>query len=129
MYTHTHTHLNDALHEVLLCDGVSTLYHLFEHIGQDLSLVHPRVDGVELRETDKVRPDEDPQLESLLLSPLLLPRVTLVLHTNPQLVHLGKVVKDERNGVFNGAILTTERERERSNIYTLLHQFIHTCRP
>ena len=103
----SHTYLNNTLHEVLLSDGVSTLYHLFQHVGQHLSLVHPGVNGVKLGETDKVCPDEDPQLESLFLSPLPLPRVALVLHADPKLVHLGKVVKDERDGVFNGAILAT----------------------
>ena len=93
-------YLNDALHEVFLRNGITTLDHLLQHTGEYFSLVHAGIDGLKLGETDKVRPHKNSKLQPFLFSPLLLPGVALVLHSNPQLVHLGKVVKNECNGVL-----------------------------
>ena len=93
--------MDDALHEILLGDGVTAGHNLFEDAGKDDLLVGLHVDVVELREADEVGAHQDPELEPLLLLPALLPGVTLVLHANPQLVHLGKVQQDEVDRVVN----------------------------
>ena len=52
-------------------------------------------DEVELREADEVGADEEPELLALLFALLAVPRVALVLHPHPQLVHLAKVHQDK----------------------------------
>ena len=58
---------------------------------------------LELTEADQVGAHEDPELPSLLLSFVLVPGVTLVLHAHPQFVHLSKIQLDEINGVLHCA--------------------------
>ena len=61
---------------------------------------HRHIDTLQLTQPDQVGPHQDPQLHPLLLPPLPLPRVALVLHSNPQLVHLGEV-QLWRDGFYN----------------------------
>ena len=89
--------LDDALHEVLLCDGVLAVDHLLEHLGQHRLLVHLQRHALEAREAEEVRPHQDAQLEPLALALLALAHRPLVLHPHPQLVHLGEVRDDERH--------------------------------
>merc|ERR1711963_34626 len=46
--------LNDALHEVLLRDGISAGDHLLQNARQHGLLVHVNVDVVQLRQTDQI---------------------------------------------------------------------------
>ena len=62
---------------------------------------HLGVDVVELREPDQVGADQDPELHALAFPPLPLAAVALVLHPDPQLVHLGEVQLNEVDRVFN----------------------------
>ena len=78
------------------------------YIAPAYFLVELRVDGLQLRETDKVSPHEYPQLQPLLLPPLLLLGVALVLHPHPELVHLGKVLEDEVDGVLHRSIIPAQ---------------------
>ena len=66
-------------------------------------LVHSHIDRLQLTEPDQVCPDKDPQLHPLPLSSLPLPAVALVLHSHPQLVHLGKVEQDKVDAVNDRA--------------------------
>lgn len=61
------------------------------------------VDALELAESDEVGTDEDAQLLSLLLSLLTVTTVALVLHSHPQLIHLGEVQQDKVDGVVDVA--------------------------
>ena len=95
--------LCDALHEVLLRDGVTAVDDLFEHLRQHRVTVHGQVDAVERCELREIGTDEHSQLEALLLARLALAHGALVLHPHPELVHLAKVGEDERDRIRNRA--------------------------
>lgn len=98
-------HLDDALHEIFLRDGVAAADDLLEDARQDDLLVDLEVHRLQLGQTDKVGADEDLQLLALLLAARLLAGMSLVLHPHPQLVHLREVREDEVDGVVNVAAL------------------------
>mmetsp|Transcript_47733 Transcript_47733/g.110644 ORF Transcript_47733/g.110644 Transcript_47733/m.110644 type:complete len:266 (-) Transcript_47733:215-1012(-) len=95
--------LRDAVHQVLLRDGVLAVDHLLEDGGQHRLGVNLERHPLERREADEVGADKDAQLRALALAPLALPHGPLVLHAHPQLVHLAEVGEDERDGVAHGA--------------------------
>ncbi len=100
-------YLYDTLHEVLLCNSIPALDDLLQEVGQNVFLIVARVYTLQLGQTYEVCTHEDTQLQSFLLPPLLLSCVALVLHTDPEFVHLGKVVEDKCDGVFDRSILLT----------------------
>lgn len=53
----------------------------------------------QLTEPDQIRPDQDPQLFSLPLPPFPIPAMALVLHSDPEFVHLGKIHQDKIDAV------------------------------
>ncbi len=75
-------------------------------------LVDGHVDAVELRKASEILSDEQTQLAPLLLPPRLVPHGALVLHPHPQLVHLGEVLKDERDRIVHVAASPTHIETE-----------------
>lgn len=96
-------HLNDDFHEVLLRDHVLAVDDLFEYRGQDRPLVQLQPDAFQLAQPDEVRADEDPQLAPFEFPSLLVPRESLVLQPDPELVHLDKVCQDEPDRVFESS--------------------------
>jgi len=54
-----------------------------------------QINVFQLRKSDQVGTNENPELLPFPLSSLRLPGVTLVLHSHPQLVHLGEVHQNE----------------------------------
>merc|ERR1712142_92617 len=104
-------HLNDAFHQVLLRDRVSTVDDLFENARQYVLLVDLSIDGIQFRETDEIGADEKPKFPTLLLSTVAIARMPLMLHAHPQLVHLGEVGQDELDGIANGAGAATFARR------------------
>ncbi len=52
----------------------------------------------------KVGANEDTKIESLLLPLLLVPSVALVLHSHPQLIHLGEIEENEVDAVQHGGV-------------------------
>jgi len=71
-------------------------------------LVDVEVDAVKLAETDEVGADENLELTALALPPLAVLGVTLVLHPDPELVHLDEVGEHERDRVVDVAFLTSK---------------------
>ena len=68
-------------------------------------LVGVDINPIKLTESHKVCPHKDTKFLALTLSLLSIPRVTLVLYSYPQLVHLGKVQKHKGYRVFYSSIL------------------------
>ena len=66
------------------------LQPLSTHLFVDL-----HIDGLKLAESQQVGAHQQTQLLALALPTLPVPRVALVLHPHPQLVHLGEVEQDE----------------------------------
>ncbi len=52
----------------------------------------------------EVGADENAKVESLLLPLLLVPCVSLVLHSHPQLIHLGEIEENEVDAVQHGGV-------------------------
>ena len=75
--------------------------YLLNRYSTALNDSHLGVDVVELREPDQVGADQDPELHALAFPPLSLAAVALVLHPDPQLVHLGEVQEDVVDRVLN----------------------------
>lgn len=88
-------HLDDDLHQVLLCNHVAAVDDLLENVGQDDAAVHVEVDAVELAQSHEVGANEDPQLTPLHLAALAVARQTRMLQADPELVHLDEVGQDE----------------------------------
>lgn len=91
----TGRYLNHNLHQVLLCDHVFAVDDLFEDARKNCTFVHSQIDAFELAETDEVGSDKDTKLFAFHLPLLAFTRVTLVLQSNPELVHLDKVREHE----------------------------------
>lgn len=100
------THLDDDLHQILLGDNVLAVDDLLQYRGEYVPLVHVQIDAIELGETDEICADEDTQVTTFHLALLAVARVTLMLETHPELVHLDKVGEDERNRVLEVALGT-----------------------
>mmetsp|Transcript_51769 Transcript_51769/g.161094 ORF Transcript_51769/g.161094 Transcript_51769/m.161094 type:complete len:319 (-) Transcript_51769:14-970(-) len=91
--------LDDHFHEVLLGNLVLAADDLLQDTGENLCLVHVCIDPLKVREPDQVRAHEDAQVESLSLPPLSVAHGPLMLHADPQLVHLREVVHEEVDAV------------------------------
>lgn len=96
-------HLDDDLHEVLLCDDVLAVDDLFEDAREDDAAVHLEVDAVELTQADEVGPDEDAELAALEFAAVAVAAQAGVLQADPELVHLDKVGQDEADRVVEVA--------------------------
>ena len=59
------------------------------------SILHFRVEIIELRKSDEIGSDQNPKLHSFSLALFTFTTVALMLHSNPQLVHLGKIELNE----------------------------------
>ena len=70
--------------------------------------VHVQVDAFQLRQPDEVGSDQDSEVFTLNLPSLSLPRMSLVLKSYPELVHLDKVGQDEAYGVLEIATRSGE---------------------
>lgn len=65
--------------------------------GRAHGLVDVEIDSVKLAETDEVGSDQDLELTTLLFPLLTILGVTLVLHPDPELVHLNEVGQHKGN--------------------------------
>ncbi len=92
--------LDDHLHEILLCDDIFAVNDLLEDGREDGALVHLEIDAFELAESDEVGADEDAQLFAFHLAFLAVSGVTLMLQSDPELVHLDKVGEDKADAVL-----------------------------
>mmetsp|Transcript_69315 Transcript_69315/g.122364 ORF Transcript_69315/g.122364 Transcript_69315/m.122364 type:complete len:252 (+) Transcript_69315:2448-3203(+) len=113
-------HLNDAFHEVLLCNLVSALddnlKDTVEHrLARDDTIlaslrvgrmVHLTVHPLELGQTHKVEAHKNAELLALLLPLLLVADDPLRFHSDPQSHHFMEVLNDEIHGVFYCASFT-----------------------
>jgi hypothetical protein len=123
--------LNDALHQVLLSERITTLYDLFHQTRQNHLLIEFEVDAVQLREASDVLANQQTQLGTfgftlitvtsgaterkresekkckrksskgttrmmercvVVVVVVFLSNLPLMLHTNPQFVHLGEIL-------------------------------------
>ena len=73
-------YLNDALHEVLLGNGLLARDGLLEDTRQHNLAVHAEIEVLKLREADQVCADEDTQFPTLTFSPLSVSTWTLKMH-------------------------------------------------
>ena len=99
-------HLDDDLHQVLLGNDVLAVDDLLQYRGEYARLVHVQIDAIELGETDEIGADEYTQFATFHFALLAVARVTLMLETHPELVHLDKVGEDERNRVLEVSLGT-----------------------
>ncbi len=63
--------------------------------------LHFCVEIIELRKSDEISSDQNSKLHSFSLALFTLAAVALMLHSNPQLVHLGKVELNEIDRILN----------------------------
>lgn len=63
------------------------------------------VNTLQLTQPNKISSDQDPEFPSLLLSLITISSVTLMLHSDPEFVHLGEVQQDKVNGIHYCSIL------------------------
>ena len=63
------------------------------------------IHSIQLTEPHQVRSNKNPKFLSLTFPLLPFPRVALMLHPDPQLVHLRKIQQDKVDGIFHTAIL------------------------
>ena len=61
--------------------------------------VFVNVNTLQLTESNKISSNQNTQFSSLLFTLVTIPCVTLMLHSNPKLVHLRKVQQNEVNGI------------------------------
>lgn len=94
------THLYDNLHQIFLRDDVLAIDDLLQDGGENELLIHIQIHAIELGKTDEVRANEYSQIAPLHFALLTIPRVTLVLKTDPELIHLDEIGEDERNGIL-----------------------------
>jgi len=100
------THLDDDFHQVLLGNDVLAVDDLLQYRGEYIRLVHIQVDPIELGEADEIGADEYTQVATFHFAFLPVARVTLVLETHPEFVHLDKVGEDEGNRVLEVSLGT-----------------------
>lgn len=63
------------------------------------------VNTFQLTQPNKISSDQNPEFSPLLLTLIAISSVTLVLHSDPEFVHLGEVQQDEVNGIHHCSIL------------------------
>lgn len=85
------THLDDDLHQILLCDDVLAVDDLLQYCWEYTLLVHFQIDTIELGKTNKVGADEDTQVATFHFPLVPVAGVALMLETHPEFVHLDKV--------------------------------------
>ena len=68
------------------------------------------INTFQLTETGKVLSDQQTELLTFLLPPDLVPNGSLMLHPNPQLVHLCEVLQDEVDGILHPSALAGDVE-------------------
>lgn len=61
-------------------------------------LIDFKVDAIQLTQTNQIGTDQDTQFLALCLTLLAITRMTLMLQSNPQLVHFRKVRQDKIDG-------------------------------
>jgi len=127
--------LDDDLHKVLLGEVVLAADDLIKDVGEDklkffccccfqynffakkkkkkesYLLIGAQVNTFELAQTLEVGADEDTELATLLLAAFALAGEALVLHADPELVHLDKVGQDKLDRVLDRAELTDLRSK------------------
>ena len=88
-------HLNHHLHEVFLSNHVLATDDLLQNTRQNSTLVHIEVYTIQLAKADKVSSNKNSKFASLQFSLFSIPRVSLMLQTNPKLIHFNKVRQHE----------------------------------
>lgn len=63
------------------------------------------VNTFQLTQPNKISSDQDPEFSPLLLSLIAISSVTLMLHSDPEFVHLREVQQDKVNGIHHCSIL------------------------
>lgn len=63
------------------------------------------VNTLQLTQPNKISSNQDPEFSPLLLSLIAISSVTLMLHSDPEFVHLGEVQQDKVNGIHYCSIL------------------------
>ena len=87
--------LDDALHQVLLCEGVLAGDHDFEDARQHDLLVDVVGDTLKARKSDDVFAHGHSELVTLNLALLLVLVRRQVLQTHPETIHLTHVLQNE----------------------------------
>lgn len=101
------TYLDDNFHQILLGDNVFTVNHLFKDARKNHSLVQVQVHAVKLTESHQIRPNKDTEFASFHFTFFPVARMSLMLETDPKLIHLNEVGQNERYRILKTSCRTT----------------------
>lgn len=105
--------------QLMICSVIlgSTVWHNSVSVSFSNShncthlLVRVDIYALQLAETGKILAHQQTEFLALLLSPHFVPHRPLVLHPDPQLVHLREILKDKMHRILDPASLARERSQ------------------
>jgi len=88
-------YLNNNFHKIFLRDDIFAIDDLLENAWKNGFLVHFQIHAIQLTQPNQICAYQDTKFATLHLTFLAVPRMTLMLESDPKLVHFDKVGQNE----------------------------------